>query len=344
MPVHFDKEKKRWRFRYRRRHHGVRYQLTKLLPQGWSRAEAEAYDREESGRVFAETTGVRKRRLSLAGALKLYLEHRCQELKNGAKAAQDLQLMDEYTSPALLDQVSDVATRYDLDHRGKLAPATIRNRLAYLKAAVRYAYRKHGYGDRDYTDRMSLPAANNERQVYARLPELAKLWKAIKEPEARALFTLVFYMGLRWRAELLPRQKSDIRRLNGETWLQIGQTKNGRPVMKPVHPAAMSSLRHIPFTHHDTWFYTQWHAAVAAIGRPDLRPHDLRHSLASEIVSRGGTLEDVRGALHHESLQASKRYAHLYPERVRDVLMGVGGRKVGHRAKPQSRSKKRKRA
>lgn len=326
MPVHFDKAKGRWRYRFRRRVDGVRHQLTKLLPEGWSRAQAEAYDRKEGGRHYAEVSGVQKARLSLAGAIELYLLHRCPELKNGPKAAQDLQLMDEWTASAPLDQVSNVATRYDLEHRATLAPGTIRNRLAYLKAAVRYAYRKHGYGDRDYSDRMMLPAANNERQVYAKLPELDKLWRALKEPEARALFKMVFYMGLRWRAELLTREKSHIRKNGKDVWLQIGITKNGRPVMKPVHPAARAALNYIPFTHADTWFYEQWHAAVDAIGRPDLKPHDLRHSLASEIVSRGGTLEDVRGALHHESLQASRRYAHLYPERVQSVIMGIGGR------------------
>jgi len=103
-------------------------------------------------------------------------------------------------------------------------------------------------------------------------------------------------------------------------------TKNGTPRMVPVHPAIKGCLKFLPFRHGDTWFYDRWTEAVKKAGL-ELRPHDLRHCLASEIVSRGGTLEDVSAALHHRSLSASRRYAHLYPERVKRVLWGIGGNK-----------------
>lgn len=333
MPVYFDKAKKRWRFIFRRRIDGKRYQLTKLLPQGWSRHQAEAHDRSECARLYAEATGLSTPRLPLAGAVQLYLDHRIPELRNGTKAAQDLaHLVEEIEATDLVD-VAALATRYEQQHRNQLAPATIRNRLAYLRAAVRYAYRKHQYGDRDYSDRMILPAPNNQRQVYAQLPELNRLWKALKAPEARALFKMVFYMGLRWRAELLPRKPEDVLRNGDDTWLLIGHTKNGAPTMKPVHPAVIGCLKYLPFKHSDTWFYRQWEAAVDAIGRPELRPHDLRHSLASEIRARGGTLEDVQGALHQVSRQSAERYAHLYPTRLQGVILGIGGKNIAHQKK-----------
>lgn len=336
MPVYWDADKKSWRFTFNRIVDGVRYRSTKRLPRGWSRAQAEKFDRQESGRLAAEAAGLEKPRLPLAGAVALYVKHRCPDLRNGRKAAQDLAHLTDEIEGAWLDQVDDVATRYEEEHRSALAPATIRNRLAYLRAAVRYARRVHKYGKGlpDASADMVLPSVENERQVYARLPELNRLWRALKEPEARALFKMVFYMGLRWRAELLPRAAVDIHRNGDEAWLKIGVTKNGRPVMKPVHPAVRSSLKFIPFQHGDTWFYDQWRAAVAAIGRPDLRPHDLRHSLASEVLSRpGGTLDDVRAALHHVSVQAADRYAHLYPERMRDIIFGIGGQKNAPPAK-----------
>ncbi len=326
MPVYFDKAKGRWRFIFRRRVDNRRYQLTKLLPKGWSRAQAEAYDRSEGSRLFSEATGITKARLPLAGAVKLYLDHRIPELKNGKKAAQDLAHLVDEIEGGYLDQIPEIATRYDLENRGRLSPGTIRNRLAYLKAAARYAYRKHGYGDRDYTDRMMIPQANNERQSYARMSDLNRLWRAFSDPTARAVFRMAFYMGLRWRAELLPRTKADLQKIDGQTWLRIGMTKNGSPRMVPVHPAIIADLKRLPIEIPDRTLYDHWWQAVAAIGMPELRPHDLRHSLASEIISNGGTLDDVRGALHHESLQASKRYAHLYPERVRSVMLGIGNR------------------
>jgi len=213
MSVYFDKNKKRWRFDFSRRLAGQRYRASKLLPAGWSRNQAEAYDRAQCASLYAQATGVEKPRLPLAGAVKLYLDHRIPQLKNGKKAAQDLAHLFHEIEASWLNEVAELATRYELTHP-ELAPGTIRNRLSYLKAAVRYAYRKHAYGDRDYTDRMMLPTANNERQRYEKLPALNKLWRALP-PEARALFKGAFYMGLRWRAEFLPRKPEDVAKVDG---------------------------------------------------------------------------------------------------------------------------------
>jgi len=344
MPVYWSKADGCFRYEFDRRIEGRRYRLTKLLPKGWSRTQADAFERTESARLYAESKGLEQGRLPLAGAVKLYLEHRIPQLKNGKKAAQDLAHLVDLIEHAFLDEVSDIANAYKTDHAGKLAPATIRNRLSYLKAAVRYAYREHSYGDRDYSDRMSLPAANNERQVYARMVELNRLWKALKDPEARALFKLVFYMGLRWRAELLTRTRAHIVKNGADVWLEIGITKNGQPVMKPVNPAAVECLKFIPFQYADRWYYDRWHEAVEKIGRPDLRPHDLRHSLGSEVLNRpGASLDDVRAALHHQSLQAAKRYAHLYPEKMRAILMATG-QKIPQTRRLKSRAKSGRRA
>lgn len=337
MSVYWSKADKRWRFEFDRRIEGRRVRLTKLLQKGWSRNQAEAYDRKECSRLAAQAEGLTHERLPISGAIKLYVEHRVPQLRNGKKAVQDLAQLVDVLEHAYLDEVSNIANQYKIDQAEHHAPATIRNRLSYLKAAVRYAYREHNYGDRDYTDRMRLPAPNNERQVYARMAELNKLWKALKDPEARALFKLVFYLGLRWRAELLTRERKHIVKNGADVWLEIGITKNGQPVMKFVNPAARESLKFIPFAYSDSWYYDRWHAAVEKIGRPDLHPHDLRHSLGSEVLNRpGASLDDVRAALHHNSLQSAKRYAHLYPEKMKAILMATGQKF------PQSRRRKSK--
>ncbi len=67
-------------------------------------------------------------------------------------------------------------------------------------------------------------------------------------------------------------------------------------------------------------YYKAHRAARKAAGKPDLRPHDLRHSLAFQIIFSGGTLSDVQAALHHKSVIASNRYAHLYPEWVERAI------------------------
>lgn len=336
MPVYPTKG--RWRWTFNRVINGMRHRSTKLLPKGWSRAQAEAFDRQESSRLYAEATGIQQQRLTLAGAVALYIDHHLPAMKNGKKATQDLAHLVEDIERTMLEDVAKMANQYEIAHK-HLAPATVRNRLAYLKAAVRYAYRKHDYGDRDYTDKMIMPTVNNERQVYAKAPQLEKLWAAFDDPEARALFRLAYYCGPRWRAELLPRVPEDVEKNGRDVWLNLGITKNGTPRMKWVHPDARPDLTWLPFQRADTAYYRAFGRARDAIGRPDLKPHDLRHSLASNIISRGGTLQDVQGALHHDSLVSSKRYAHLYPERLKAVLKGLGVKKNAHSRAAQKKKK-----
>lgn len=344
MPVYWDKAEGRWRYSFNRVVDRRRHRTTKLLPAGWSRRQAEAYDRQESGRLYAQVAGLQSERLKLAPAVALYIDHRVPQLKNGKKCAQDLAHLYDRIEGAWLDEVDDIATAYELDNRGKLAPGTIKNRLAYLRAAVRYARKKHKYGkgQPDHSAGMSMPEVNNNRQVYAKLPELMKLWRALGDPESRALFKMVFYMGLRWRAELLTREPEHIVRNGADVWLEIGRTKNGEPVMKFVHPAVRDCLKFIPFKWSDSYHYDRWHEARVAIGRPDLKPHDSRHSLASEVLSRpDGSLDQVRAALHHQSLAAAKRYAHLYPSRMKAILGATGVQKSAQ-SKPAKKRAARK--
>jgi len=153
---------------------------------------------------------------------------------------------------------------------------------------------------------------------------LERLLAAFDDKEAAALARMAFYTGLRWVSELLPLDQSSIRRLKRQRWLYVGETKNGTPRMVPVHPAIAADLKRLPFTRPWREYYAAFEAARKRAGLAHVRMHDLRHSLASEIISRGGTLADVQAALHHKSVASARRYAHLYPERLRHILLKVG--------------------
>lgn len=327
MPVYFDKDTRRWRYTFNRKVDGRRHRASRRLPAGWSRAQAEAYDREQSSRLYAEAAGIQKRRLTLAGAVQLYLDKKVPRQRAAHKARQHLAQLLPYIEGAALDDVGKVGERYTAAHEAELAPATIRQRLAYLKAAVRFAKRKYKYGDQDYGGDITLPTVNNERQVYLRVPAVRKLLALIEPAESRAVFALAFWTGSRWISEILPRTKAHLERRGRELWLNVGETKNGTPRMVPVHPEARWALEHLPFERNWRDYYKDFERARKAAGLPHVVAHDLRHSLASDIVWRGGTLVDVQGALHHESMQSSRRYAHLYPERLREVMLGTGSRK-----------------
>ena len=95
-----------------------------------------------------------------------------------------------------LHEVYDKPRAIALDH--EITQATdLRNRLALLKAACRWAWKKHAICDADPTARMQLPAVRNERHVYARRDQVGALARAADRRDVRALILAAFYTGMR---------------------------------------------------------------------------------------------------------------------------------------------------
>lgn len=325
MSIAWDKRNNCWRFYFDRTIAGQRARSSKLLPKAWSLAQARAYDKAEEGRLYAVASGVAvDDRPPISKAVQLYLDHRLPELRNGKKAAHDLAQIVPWIESRALPDLPNVAREYRTDNPD-LAPATVRNRLAYLKAAVRYAYRRHGLGDRDYSDRMEMPTVRNERHEYLEVHEFKALRAKVTNRPVRDLLTLAFYTGLRWRSNILTLTREQIIRRD-QTWLMIPDTKNGAPLMLPVHRDAVAALRSVPFTIRETEVYNAFRVARKAVKRPGLHIHDLRHSLASVLVSSGATLPEVGAMLGHKAVQSTKRYAHLYPQRVAEIVDRIGVR------------------
>ena len=329
MPVYFFKSKGRWNFTFNRVIAGKRTRATKLLPAGWTRAQAEKYDRTETARLYALASGVERPEPTIGQAVALYLDHRIPHLRNGRKAGQDLAFLFEYIDGRPMSQLADAARQYRLEH-SELAAATVRNRLAYLKAACRYAWKKHKLTDHDPTGHLELPVVSNVRDVQLPVERIAVLLNAIDDMECRAVFTLAFRVGSRWIKGVLPRQPEDVERVGRDVWLRVGITKNGTPRMKWVHPDARWALKYLPFRHSQTYYYDRFIKARALVGLQGTVAHDMRHVVATDIRRRGGSLGDVGAALDHDSHQASFRYAHITSPQVKRVLSQVGASKKMH--------------
>lgn len=56
-----------------------------------------------------------------------------------------------------------------------------------------------------------------------------------------------------------------------------------------------------------------WEKATRVAGLPLLRPHDMRHSFASQLVMKGVPLRRVQDLLGHSTIRMTERYAHLAP-------------------------------
>jgi integrase len=62
-----------------------------------------------------------------------------------------------------------------------------------------------------------------------------------------------------------------------------------------------------------------WRKARAAIGRPDLHFHDLRHSGLTWASAAGASLAELMRRGGHKSFVAAARYQHAIDERDREI-------------------------
>jgi integrase len=319
MPIYRDKPTGRWRFDFDRRINGQRLRRRQLLPAGWTRTEADAFDRKESAALYALATGIAKPRRTIDEAVGRYLKERVPALKSGGNIAGELAWMLDWYTGRPIEDLPEVCSEYAEDQEGALAPATIKNRIAYLRAACRYAWKRHAMAEHDPGARVVVPEVNNERQVYVTRQQMLQLARACTHWETRALIRIAFYSGMRL-GEILAA------RVEGGRFV-LPDSKNGDPVRVPVHPKVRNLVDYV----WPTRFIIGYHfrAARERVGLDHLHFHDLRHSTASDLLSRGHSLAIVGKVLRHRSPASTSRYAHLHDDAFDAVIASIGARKAG---------------
>ena len=55
-------------------------------------------------------------------------------------------------------------------------------------------------------------------------------------------------------------------------------------------------------------------------GVVDFQFHDLRHTFASQLLLKGGTLKDIQELLGHKTMTMTLRYAHLTQEHKKKAV------------------------
>ena len=256
-------------------------------------------------------------------AVDVYVDCRCPKLKDGEGITRELLWVEPFFRGRYLDELSDVAIEYADAERDRLSPATIRNRLAYLRAACRYAQKHHGVGDKNSRHEVSTPQVRNERQVYATRAGMIQIARKCAntpaEREARALIRLAFYSGMRLGEFMEMATRNEV---VADGFL-LRDTKNGEDRIAPMHPKVRVLLKYLPFRFGRDWLQKLIRRAMNAAGFQHLTLHDLRHSTASAMINNGIDLYTVGAVLGHKDPRSTKRYAHLATRTLNAAILKV---------------------
>jgi integrase len=314
MSIYRDKKTGRWRFEFDHYIEGERVRRRQLLPAGFSRSEAEAFDRKESAALWSIAHGLTAPRRLVDEAVACYLRERAPQLKHGANVARELENFREWWTGRAIDDLPSICTDYATDQHGALKPATIRNRIAYLRAACRWAWKRHAMADSDPAARVVVPTVRNAREVIVSRAEMLGLASLCGHRGVRATIRCLWYSGLRL---------GELRAAARAPGLFVLQdTKNSAPRIVPIHPRIRAAAL-VPVPPHGTLHYW-WRLARQLMGLEHVTLHDLRHSAASEMIATGASLGDVGAVLGHKSPASTKRYAHWQTDRLAEVVGRMG--------------------
>lgn len=324
MPIYKDKARGCFFFEFDRRIEGKRVRLRKALPKTWNKSQADAFDRQESAKLYAIATNVERASFTIEDAVAKYMTERTPLLKSGGNIERELAQMFFAYQGRPITALSDAcrfytakAGRADEDNEEPLSPATLRNRIRYLTAACRYGWKHHNMCESDPAARVLVPTVNNERRFFADRRQTLQLARACKHRRTRAVILIAFYSGMRL-GEILRAE-----RINGAFVLH--DTKNGEPRIVPMHwrIARYANLKLPEAAKVGKYF----RIARKVAGMEHLHLHDLRHSAASSMINQGVDLYTVGAVLGHKSAASTKRYAHLATDSLKAAIGMIGKKK-----------------
>ncbi len=223
----------------------------------------------------------------------------------------------------------DVAALQDSLRKEGLANGTINRYTAFVRRVFNLALEWEVIEGRNPA-RKAVMAREHHREKFLTEAELRALFLALdREPNqvAASAIALLAATGAR-RSEAMKARWEHIdveRRL----WV-VPVSKSGRRRHIPLSDMAVRILVRQPRADGCPWVFpgqnrkkhigclrNTWLSVKKAAGLDiDLWLHDLRHTFASTLVSKGRTLYEVSQLLGHSQMSMTMRYAHLAPQRL----------------------------
>jgi integrase/recombinase XerC len=162
-----------------------------------------------------------------------------------------------------------------------------------------------------------------------------------------AIFLILRYSGMRRESVATLR----VRHLDGDWGLRSVRVKGGKRRDIPLPSAVMKFLhayvKQVPVTEREVMtpetplFWSTWGRRVIGktrapmtgknvwrlckvygrmIGCPELKPHDLRHGVAMEVLEQHHDLEEVRALLGHARIDTTQVYAEIRPPQLKRAV------------------------
>ncbi|WP_294260541.1 hypothetical protein [uncultured Comamonas sp.] len=133
MPIRFDSRNQRWRFEFDQVIAGQRQRASRLLPKGYTKAEAQKFDLEETKRLHSIATGVSKPEPLIEDAVLLYLKYHAPALKSYENIVRELKACYSAYAGKPFSALPAIAISYRPvgDDKKLMSAATVRNRLSY---------------------------------------------------------------------------------------------------------------------------------------------------------------------------------------------------------------------
>ena len=215
-------------------------------------------------------------------------------------------------------------------------PASINREMALMKHAFSLAVREWEWTRDNPVKKISMEKENNKRDRWLTRDEEKRLLEDAP-PWLREIIVFALNTGMRlgeilsltWKAVDLKRRTA-----------MILKSKNGERRTIPLNEAAIEVLKgkskirslktNLVFynENHNQYDYSNlekaFRSALDKAGIEDFRFHDLRHCFATKLVQRGVDLYKVQLLLGHKTPLMTQRYAHHYPESLREGVEALG--------------------
>lgn len=218
--------------------------------------------------------------------------------------------------------------------RKPLAIATVVRHIKLISRLFNYAIKNGLYEGRNPAKMLEMPRFDNQVTnplTDAELDRLIAILDGWKNRMVALAFMFCLATGKR-TGEVFNLTWSDVDYENNVIRFEVKSMTQGQRQYLPMNEMMKSILAearvakkaHSSLVFHSTngkrihyrWPWTRIKAA--AMLRPEIRPHDLRHTFASRLVSTGKVdLYTLQHILGHKTVTMTQRYAHLADESIK---------------------------